>query len=68
MFLTAAEELGVGPSTAIVLEDAAAGVEAAKAGGMAAIVPPDVDLPLRSRVGEVTDVAGVPFQLELMPA
>jgi beta-phosphoglucomutase-like phosphatase (HAD superfamily) len=37
MFLTAAEELGVAPAAAIVLEDAAAGVQAAKAGGMAAI-------------------------------
>ena len=37
MFLTAARELGVEPSDAMVLEDAAAGVEAAKAGGMAAI-------------------------------
>jgi beta-phosphoglucomutase len=37
MFLTAADELGVAPEAAIVMEDAAAGVEAAKAGGMAAI-------------------------------
>lgn len=37
MFLTAAHELGVDPPEAIVLEDAVAGVEAAKAGGMAAI-------------------------------
>ncbi len=37
MFLTAAHELGVEPSEAIVLEDAAAGVQAAKAGKMAAI-------------------------------
>jgi beta-phosphoglucomutase-like phosphatase (HAD superfamily) len=37
MFLTAAHELGVEPRQAMVLEDAAAGVEAAKAGGMAAI-------------------------------
>ena len=37
MFLTAAAELGVQPGEAIVLEDAAAGVEAAKAGQMAAI-------------------------------
>ena len=37
MFLTAASELGVEPAAAIVLEDAAAGVQAAKAGGMAAI-------------------------------
>lgn len=37
MFLTAAEELAVDPAEAIVLEDAPAGVQAAKAGGMAAI-------------------------------
>ena len=37
MFLTAAEELGVEPGHAMVIEDASAGVEAAKAGGMAAI-------------------------------
>ena len=37
MFLTAARELGVEPAAAIVLEDATAGVQAAKAGDMAAI-------------------------------
>jgi beta-phosphoglucomutase len=37
MFLAAAGELGVAPEHAIVLEDAAAGVEAAKAGDMAAV-------------------------------
>jgi beta-phosphoglucomutase-like phosphatase (HAD superfamily) len=37
MFLAAAHELGVEPAEAIVMEDAAAGVEAAKAGGMGAI-------------------------------
>jgi beta-phosphoglucomutase-like phosphatase (HAD superfamily) len=37
MFLTAARELGVAPEAAIVMEDAAAGVAAAKAGAMAAI-------------------------------
>jgi len=37
IFLTAAHELGVEPRFAIVIEDASAGVEAAKAGGMAAI-------------------------------
>jgi beta-phosphoglucomutase-like phosphatase (HAD superfamily) len=37
MFLTAAHELDVAPEEAIVMEDAAAGVEAAKTGGMGAI-------------------------------
>jgi beta-phosphoglucomutase len=37
MFLTAAAELGVAPAAAMVLEDATAGVQAAKAGEMAAI-------------------------------
>jgi beta-phosphoglucomutase-like phosphatase (HAD superfamily) len=37
MFLTAAHELGVEPEHAIVMEDAAAGVQAAKAGRMGAI-------------------------------
>jgi beta-phosphoglucomutase len=37
MFLTAARELAVAPHAAMVMEDAAAGVEAAKAGDMAAI-------------------------------
>lgn len=37
MFLAAAAELGVEPAAALVVEDAPAGVQAAKAGGMAAI-------------------------------
>ena len=37
IFLTAAHELGVEPRSAVVIEDAAVGVQAAKAGGMAAI-------------------------------
>ncbi len=37
MFLTAAGELEVAPAEAIVLEDATAGVQAAKAGNMAAV-------------------------------
>lgn len=37
IFLTAARELGVEPGDAMVLEDASAGVQAAKAGGMTAI-------------------------------
>ena len=37
MFLTAARELGVAPDASFVVEDAAAGVQAAKAGNMAAL-------------------------------
>jgi beta-phosphoglucomutase-like phosphatase (HAD superfamily) len=37
MFLTAAHELGAAPEAAVVMEDAAAGIQAAKAGGMAGI-------------------------------
>ncbi len=37
MFLSAAHELGVAPADVVVVEDAAAGVKAAKAGAMAAI-------------------------------
>ena len=37
MFLAAAKELGTAPEDSMVMEDAAAGVQAAKAGDMAAI-------------------------------
>jgi beta-phosphoglucomutase-like phosphatase (HAD superfamily) len=37
MFLTAARELGVDPAESVVVEDAASGVQAARAGGMAAL-------------------------------
>ncbi len=37
MFLIAAEELGTSPAASFVIEDAAAGVQAAKAGNMAAL-------------------------------
>ncbi|HEY2753206.1 HAD-IA family hydrolase, partial [Phenylobacterium sp.] len=37
LFLLAAEELGIPPEQCLVVEDAPAGVEAAKAGGMAAL-------------------------------
>ena len=37
IFLTAAHELGVEPRYTFVIEDASAGVQAAKAGGMAAL-------------------------------
>jgi trehalose/maltose hydrolase-like predicted phosphorylase/beta-phosphoglucomutase-like phosphatase (HAD superfamily) len=37
IFLTAAEELGVGPGDCFVTEDASSGIQAAKGGGMAAL-------------------------------
>jgi beta-phosphoglucomutase-like phosphatase (HAD superfamily) len=37
IFLTAAAELGLAPNGCVVIEDAQAGVQAAKAGGMAAV-------------------------------
>jgi beta-phosphoglucomutase len=37
IFLAAAEELGAQPDSCVVIEDAAAGVEAARAGGMIAL-------------------------------
>jgi beta-phosphoglucomutase len=43
MFLTAASELGIAPELCFVVEDAASGVEAAKAGGMAALGVARVD-------------------------
>ena len=52
MFLTAARELGVAPHAAMVIEDAAAGVEAAKAGHMAAIgIARSHDADLLARAG-----------------
>jgi beta-phosphoglucomutase len=52
MFLTAAGELGVAPHAAMVIEDAAAGVEAAKAGHMAAIgIARSHDADLLARAG-----------------
>ena len=40
IFLTAAQELGVDPAGCLVVEDASSGVQAAKAGGMAALGQP----------------------------
>jgi beta-phosphoglucomutase-like phosphatase (HAD superfamily) len=37
MFLAAADELGVAPDLAVVVEDAPAGITAARAGGMRSI-------------------------------
>ena len=43
MFLAAAQELGVSPRAAMVLEDAPAGIVAAKAGGMVAVAVAGAD-------------------------
>jgi beta-phosphoglucomutase-like phosphatase (HAD superfamily) len=52
MFLTAAHELAIVPEACVVIEDAPAGVEAARAGGMAAIgVSRADDAALLSRAG-----------------
>ena len=45
VFLLAAERLGVAPARCIVLEDSAAGVEAAVAAGMDVVLVPDLQLP-----------------------
>ena len=52
MFLTAAEQLGVEPQASFVMEDATAGVEAAKAGDMAAVGV------ARSNDADLLDAAG----------
>jgi beta-phosphoglucomutase len=60
MFLAAAEELGVAPERATVMEDAAAGVQAAKAGGMAAIgIARADDAALLAEAGADVVVAGL---------
>jgi beta-phosphoglucomutase len=52
MFLTAAREVGAAPERSVVVEDAPAGVQAAKAGGMAAIgISRADDADLLSRAG-----------------
>ena len=60
MFLTAAQELGVAPERSLVLEDAPAGVEAAKAGRMAAIgIARGDDVDLRADAGADVVVAAL---------
>jgi trehalose/maltose hydrolase-like predicted phosphorylase len=51
IFLTAAEELGLSPAVCFVVEDATSGVQAAKAGGMAAIGV--------ARLGDQQQLAGI---------
>lgn len=51
LFLLAAERLGVAPARCVVLEDAIAGVEAARAAGMTVIAVPSPETP-RGRVAQ----------------
>ncbi|MGH7896014.1 MAG: HAD-IA family hydrolase [Candidatus Binatia bacterium] len=51
IFLVAAEELGAPPASCVVIEDAPAGVEAARAAGMQVIAVPDPAMD-RTRFGE----------------
>lgn len=61
VFLTAAARLGASPDRAIVVEDAAAGVEAARRAGMRVIGVVDVSLPADVVVGSLADLAGDAF-------
>ena len=58
MFLKAAEKLGVAPSHCIVVEDAAAGVEAARRAGMRSVgVNPRQRLDADISVASLADLA-----------
>ena len=61
VFLTAAARLGASPDRAIVVEDAAAGVEAARRAGMRVIGVVDVSLPADVVVDSLADLAGDAF-------
>jgi beta-phosphoglucomutase len=68
VFLTAADCLGVTPLRAIVVEDAAAGLEAARRAGMRSIgVGPTADLTADVFVRSLTDLADDAFE-SLLPA
>lgn len=57
VFLTAAARLGATPATSIVVEDAAAGIEAARRAGIKSIgVTPDVALPADLAVASLADL------------
>ncbi|WP_456425427.1 HAD-IA family hydrolase [Rhodocaloribacter sp.] len=60
-YLTAAERLGVAPERCLVLEDAPAGIDAAKAAGMTALAlttthPPEAFPHADARIARLTDV------------
>ena len=57
LFLLAADRLGVAPPTCVVLEDAPAGVDAARAAGMAVAAVPSKDVP-RDQVAHADLVLG----------
>ena len=63
VFLKAAAALGLAPGQCAVIEDAAAGLEAAKAGGMLALgIGPAADCPQAdARINELSDLLGFPF-------
>ena len=63
VFLLAAERLGVPPSLAIVVEDAAAGIEGAKRAGMKSIgVNPKLRLPANIYVRSLEDLPASAFE------
>lgn len=67
VFLTAAARLGATPDRAIVVEDAAAGVEAARRAGIKVIGVVDVSLPADVVVGSLIDLSADAFD-RLCPA
>jgi beta-phosphoglucomutase len=67
VFLTAAARLGATPDRAIVVEDAAAGVEAARRAGIKVIGVVDVSLPANVVVGSLLDLSADAFD-RLCPA
>jgi len=66
IYLLAARELGAEPAACVAVEDAPAGVEAARAAGMQVIAVPDPNLEGRERVESATLV--VSSLRELVPA
>ena len=60
VFLLAAKLLGLPPEECVVVEDAFAGIDAAKAGGMKAL-----EMCIRDRYGATAKCAGQLYQLHL---